>query len=238
MILSVLRSPSFSLPSRFSFILFALRTCSVHIFDFVTILLLCSMCGDVSVAYRGQEKCLSCVPSCLKDVCQLCPELSEGRVSVVSRVVWRKCVSCVPSCLKEVCQLCPELSEGRVSVVSRVVWRNCVSCVQRLGRKCTIIEVQKSRIQSNTTFRYNCTIETQGTAPVACQGVCFMCICCVPSRQQHAYELQRIIWLYKMSSNLNVLTQFYCTLQWHAHIQNYWMISTMHSCYIMLLSNV
>jgi hypothetical protein len=40
-----------------------------------------------------------------------------------------------------------------------------------------------------------------------------MCICCVPSRQQYAYELQRKIWVYKMSSNLNVLTQFYCALE-------------------------
>jgi hypothetical protein len=46
-----------------------------------------------------------------------------------------------------------------------------------------------------------------------------MRICCVPSRQQHAYELQRKIWVYKMSSNLNVLTQFYCTLQLYAHTE-------------------
>jgi hypothetical protein len=49
-----------------------------------------------------------------------------------------------------------------------------------------------------TTVRYDCTIETQrgshlkkGIVSVACQGVCFMRICCVPSRQQNAYELQR-----------------------------------------------
>jgi hypothetical protein len=31
----------------------------------------------------------------------------------------------------------------------------------------------------------------KGIVSVACQGVCFMCTCCVPSSQQHAYELQR-----------------------------------------------
>jgi hypothetical protein len=40
-----------------------------------------------------------------------------------------------------------------------------------------------------------------------------MRICCVPSGQQHAYELQQNILVYKMSGNLNVLTQFYCTLE-------------------------
>jgi DNA-binding transcriptional regulator WhiA len=34
------------------------------------------------------------------------------------------------------------------------------------------------------------------------------------------FELQRKIWVYKMSRNLTVLTQFYCTLQFYAHMQN------------------
>ena len=40
-----------------------------------------------------------------------------------------------------------------------------------------------------------------------------MCIMCVPTRQTHAYELHRKIWVYKMSYNLKVFTQFYCTVQ-------------------------
>jgi hypothetical protein len=67
--------------------------------------------------------------------------------------------------------------------------------------------------------------------------VCFMRVYCFRS-QQHAYDTQRQIWVYRMSSNLNVLTQFNCTLQLYAHIQNCWMIWTMHSCYIILLYNV
>jgi hypothetical protein len=80
----------------------------------------------------------------------------------------------------------------------------------------------------------------QEIVSVASQSVCFMRICCVSSRQLRAYELHRKIWVYKMSRNLKVLTQFYCTLlctQLYAQIQTCWMISTMHSCHIMLLSN-
>jgi hypothetical protein len=46
-----------------------------------------------------------------------------------------------------------------------------------------------------------------------------MRICYVSSRQQHAYELQQKIWVYKMPSNLNVLTQFYCTLEVHRAVK-------------------
>jgi hypothetical protein len=35
---------------------------------------------DVLVASRGEEKCISCVPRCLKDVYELRPTMSEGRV--------------------------------------------------------------------------------------------------------------------------------------------------------------
>jgi hypothetical protein len=55
------------------------------------------------------------------------------------------------------------------------------------------------------------------------------------------YQLHRKIWAYKMSNNWKVLTQFYFTLlytQLYAHIQNCLMISTLHSCYIILWSNV
>jgi hypothetical protein len=119
----------------------------------------------------------------------------------------------------------------------------CVSIVQLLRYK-------MSRIQYNTTFtsfRYNCTIETQREyltwikeLSVASQGVCFMRIFCVPSRQTDANELQRKIWVYKMSSNLNVLTRFYCTLQLYTHIQNCWMIWSMHSvlsCYCLMFKS-
>ena len=65
-----------------------------------------------------------------------------------------------------------------------------------------------------------------------------MRISCVPRRQPHTYELHRKIRVYKMFNILKVLTQLYFTLlytQLYAHIQDCWMISTMHSCYIMLL---
>ena len=68
-----------------------------------------------------------------------------------------------------------------------------------------------------------------------------MRICCVWSRQPHAYKLHRKIWECKVSNNLKVLIQFYCTLlrtQLYVHVQNCWMTSTMHSCYIMVSSNV
>jgi hypothetical protein len=60
--------------------------------------------GGVSVASRGQEKCISCVPRCLKEVYQLRPKVSEGGVSVASRGQ-EKCISCVPRGLKEVCKV-------------------------------------------------------------------------------------------------------------------------------------
>jgi hypothetical protein len=41
--------------------------------------------------------------------------------------------------------------------------------------------------------------------------------CRVPSRQPHAYELYIKIWVYKMSNNLKVLTQFYCTVRYFTH---------------------
>ena len=81
----------------------------------------------------------------------------------------------------------------------------------------------------------------RGTVSVTTQDVGFMRICCVPSRQPHAYELHRKIWVCKISNNFKVLTQFYCTLlytQLCAHMQNCWTILKMHSCYIMLLSNI
>ena len=49
-----------------------------------------------------------------------------------------------------------------------------------------------------------------------------MRICCVPSRQPHAYELHGKIWVYIMSNSLKILTQFYCTLlytQLYAHTE-------------------
>jgi hypothetical protein len=76
---------------------------------------------------------------------------------------------------------------------------------------------------------------------VASHGVCFMRIRGVPTRQPHAYALHRKMWVYRMFNNLKVLTQLHYRLlytQLYAHIQNCLMISTMHSCYIMLLSNV
>jgi len=59
---------------------------------------------------------------------------------------------------------------------------------------------------------------------VASQDVCFTCIICVPSCQLQAgrvaspvsielYYLHRKLWVYKMSNNWTVLTQFYCNLK-------------------------
>jgi len=55
-----------------------------------------------------------------------------------------------------------------------------------------------------------------------------------PAVSKELYQLHRKIWVYKMSSNLKVLTQVCCTLlctQWYAHIQNCWMISTTQLLY-------
>ena len=63
----------------------------------------------------------------------------------------------------------------------------------------------------------------QEIVSVASQGDRFKCISCAPGFQPQAYELrpavskelhqlQGKIGVYKMSSNLKVLTQFYCTL--------------------------
>jgi hypothetical protein len=44
-----------------------------------------------------------------------------------------------------------------------------------------------------------------------------------PAVNKESYVLHRKIWVYKMSNNWKVLTQFYCTLlytQLYAHIQN------------------
>ena len=44
-----------------------------------------------------------------------------------------------------------------------------------------------------------------------------------PAVSRELYQLHRKTWVYKMSNNLKVLTQFYCTslyAQLHAHIQN------------------
>ena len=50
-----------------------------------------------------------------------------------------------------------------------------------------------------------------------------------PAVSKELYWLHRKMWVYKMSNNWKVLTQFYCTLfytQLYAHIQKCWMIST------------
>ena len=55
-----------------------------------------------------------------------------------------------------------------------------------------------------------------------------------PAVSKKFYQLHRKIWVYKMSNNWKVLTQFYCTLlytQLYAHIQNCWMISTTQLLY-------
>jgi hypothetical protein len=71
------------------------------------------------------------------------------------------------------------------------------------------------------------------------------CISCVPSCQpQHdelrpavskeLRQLHRKLWVYKMSNNWKVLTQFYCTVlytQLYPHIQNCWMIPTTQLLY-------
>jgi hypothetical protein len=65
--------------------------------------------GRVSVASRGQEKCISCVRRCLKDVYQLRPKVSEGRVSAAS-CGQEKFISCVRRGLKDVYQLRPAVT--------------------------------------------------------------------------------------------------------------------------------
>jgi len=49
---------------------------------------------------------------------------------------------------------------------------------------------------------------------VASQGVCFVRISCVPSRQPHAYELHRKIWICKVSKNLKVLNTVLLYVTW------------------------
>jgi len=101
----------------------------------------------------------------------------------------------------------------------------------------------------------------QEIVSVASQVNRFKCISCVPGFQPQAYELRPAVskelhqlrWkivVYKMSNNWKVLTQFYCTLlyiqyplgsieheinwiqlNWYAHIQNCWMISTTQFLY-------
>jgi len=80
---------------------------------------------------------------------------------------------------------------------------------------------------------------------VAYQGDRFKCVSCVPGFQPQAYELRHAVskelhqlhrktGMYKMSNNLKVLIQCYCTLlyiQLYAHIQNCWMISTTQLLY-------
>jgi len=52
------------------------------------------------------------------------------------------------------------------------------------------------------------TSRSQESLSVESQGVCFMRISCVPSRQPHACELHRKLCVYEMSKNIEV----YCTL--------------------------
>jgi len=51
----------------------------------------------------------------------------------------------------------------------------------------------------------------------------------LPAVSEELCQLHRKMWVYKMSNNWKVFTQFYCILlytQLYAHIQNCWMIST------------
>jgi hypothetical protein len=141
----------------------------------------------------GIGGCISCIPRSRK-VHQLCPKVSEGRVSAASRGHYRF-DSCVLGSPGSECKLRPAVSKG-------VYHYRGIKCLE---------------YSLNTTFRYNCTIETHRgclswkkelyrlRAKLSASCVFF----CVPSRQQHACELQRKIWAYKMSSNLNALTQPY-----------------------------
>jgi hypothetical protein len=55
-----------------------------------------------------------------------------------------------------------------------------------------------------------------------------------PAVSKELYQLHRKIWMYKMSNNWKLLTQFDCTLfctQLYAHIQNCWMISATQLLY-------
>jgi hypothetical protein len=125
--------------------------------------------GDVSVASRGQEKCISCVP----------------------RSLFRY-NSCVLGSRGSVCYLRPAVSK-------RVYHYRGIKCLEysltQLSQLSDIIVLSKHNGMSHLK---------KGIVSVACHGVCFLCICCVPSGQQHAYELQRKLWVYKTSINLNV----------------------------------
>jgi len=60
-----------------------------------------------------------------------------------------------------------------------------------------------------------------------------------PAVSKELHQVHRKTGVYRMCSNWKVLTQCYCTLLYtklYAHIQNCWMIPTVHSCYIVLRS--
>jgi hypothetical protein len=55
-----------------------------------------------------------------------------------------------------------------------------------------------------------------------------------PAVGKELYQLHRKLWVYKMSNNWKILTQFYCTLlytQLYANVQNCWIISTTQLLY-------
>jgi hypothetical protein len=59
-----------------------------------------------------------------------------------------------------------------------------------------------------------------------------------PAVSKELHQLHRKIWVYKMSKNWKVLTQFYYTL--HNYMHTYRIVEwyRQHSCYIMLRCNV
>jgi len=114
------------------------------------------------------------------------------------------------------CACSTDYRRGSTSRVSRL--RNCVSFIQSC-----LLHVYQLRPELSSPSMMSCLPRLVRKDIIASQRVYFMCIWCVPSRQPHAYELHRKIWVYNVSNNLKVLTQFYYTLlytQLNAHIHN------------------